>query len=240
VIGATLPLRSVQLILRQRSLAAWSLVPIAITLILYVFLVRYLQGEAFRVVGDYLAARGWHPEGWLTWVIRALSFLVIFIVSALTFSFVATVAASPFNDFLAERTEAFARPALAPVGAQPLTLKIRLVAIDVAKSVAAAVAGIAAILMSWIPLVNLAAFAVSFLLVTFQFISYPQTRRGQGLGEGIGFLWRHLYACLGFGAVTSFFLAIPILSCLATPVAVVGGTLLVARAPGDKELLALK
>jgi uncharacterized protein involved in cysteine biosynthesis len=83
------------------------------------------------------------------------------------------------------------------------------------------------------------AFAVAFLLVMFHYI-YPQTRRGLGFRYGLGFLWRHAYACLGFGASISFLFAIPFASSFALPLAVVGGTLLVARAQLHPSLSRLR
>jgi uncharacterized protein involved in cysteine biosynthesis len=109
------------------------------------------------------------------------------------------------------------------------TAKLRLILIDLGKSVAAAVATFGAILLSWVPVLNFAAFALAFLLVCFQYISYPQTRRGQGIREGLKFLLHHPFACLGFGASLTFLFSIPLVSSLCFPMAVVGGTLLVAR-----------
>jgi uncharacterized protein involved in cysteine biosynthesis len=66
--------------------------------------------------------------------------------------------------------------------------------------------------------------------VCFQYTSYPQTRRQERLGHGVWFLLRHAWACSGFGATITLLYAVPFVSSLALPVAVVGGTLLVARA----------
>ncbi len=103
------------------------------------------------------------------------------------------------------------------------------------KAVAATCVTIMALIFSWIPVLNLFAFALAFLLITFQYISYPQTRRGIGFREGARFLRLHPFACLGFGLSVSFLFAIPVVSAFVLPVAVVGGTLLVARAPGNPD-----
>ncbi len=127
-----------------------------------------------------------------------------------------------------------------PVPPQPLFKKLRLLGLDMVKSVAATGAGLVALMLSWMPVVNFLALLMTFLLFCFQYISYPQTRRGLGVDEGFRFLWNHLYACLGFGAVISILFAIPIFSSFCLPLAVVGGTLLVARAPGAAGIPGLR
>ncbi|MCR4313075.1 MAG: hypothetical protein NUV58_02410, partial [Candidatus Roizmanbacteria bacterium] len=77
-------------------------------------------------------------------------------------------------------------------------------------------------------------------LVTFQYISYPQTRRDVGIRQGAKFLWHHIYACTGFGSIFLLLFAIPFLSSFVLPLAVIGGTLLAARAPGSPQLSPLK
>jgi uncharacterized protein involved in cysteine biosynthesis len=176
---------------------------------------------------------GLNPEGWMAWMLFVLSKLILFIVGALTFTFIAGALASPFNDFLAESTEKV-KGLVVPEGATFFTFKVKIIIIDLLKTIFATAAAIAAILVSWIPVVNIFAFALTFLLVTFQYVSYPQTRRGQGIRDGLGFLWNHMYACMGFGAALSVMFALPFVSFLVIPLAVVGGTLLFEKAQDRK------
>lgn len=226
--GLTLPVRSARLIVTRPSLLAWSIFPVLLTLVLYYFVVSWLQTEAQTLVMEYYAQWMGNTEGWGATVVLILSKVMIFLAAALTFSFTSTLLASPFNDFLAERTEKFSTPTLPPHPGGGLQHQLRTLWIDLVKAGASAVMGIAALLLSWVPLLNLFSFALVFLLVCFQYISYPQTRRGLSLGRSVFFLFRHLPACLGFGASVSFLFAIPFVSSLALPVAVVGGTLLFA------------
>ena len=73
------------------------------------------------------------------------------------------------------------------------------------------------------------AIVLALLLLTFQYVSYPQTRRGENLGTSLAFLGRHFWACLGWGASMTVLFMIPLLSAFMLPIAVVGGTLLYAR-----------
>ncbi|MCM2321890.1 MAG: EI24 domain-containing protein [Oligoflexia bacterium] len=231
--GAVLPWQALKLIARDRVLLFWSAVPLLITVGLYTWLLGSLKAAVKGMWLHAFLSWGWNPGGFVADLVLLFSDLFVFLAGALTFSIAAGIVASPFNDLLAEKTEPRATPVLPPVPAQSFRTKVRLIWVDLLKALATTSATILALLLSWIPLVNLVAFAVALLLMTFQYISYPQTRRGIGLGAGLGFLWRHFYACLGFGAALSLFYALPIVSVLALPAAVVGGTLLVARSEGE-------
>lgn len=211
-----------------------------LTLALYSVLIGALQDRARELFLAYFQTWGWNPESWAAGLVLLFTKVLLFVIGGLTFSVVASIIASPFNDLLAEATEPWCVPRLPPVSETSWQDKLRLIGIDVTKSLAATVALILAVVTSWIPIVNAVSFAAAMLLMTFQFISYPQTRRGVRLRQGVAFLWRHLFACVGFGASLTFLFALPVISSVALPLAVVGGTLLVARAPGDHDQPPLK
>lgn len=237
VFGLTLPLAAARLILTRPTLMALSLIPVAITLTLYFYLIRTLQDAAQSRVLEFFTAHGWDAQGWALGLVLLLTKVLLLLVSALTFSFVASITSSPFNDFLAERTEPWTTPPLPSPPQTSVAGKVRILIIDLAKTVAATGASLVALLFSWVPFLNLAAFALAFLLVAFQYLSYPQTRRGIGVLAGVRYLWSHAYACAGFGATLSVLFAIPVLSALCVPLAVVGGTLLFARAEAGRARL---
>ena len=230
--GLTLPYAALRLVLATRTLLFWSILPIVLTLVLYVWVIGAVQDWAMAQIVSTLRAWGWDPGGWIVWTISLASQMVLILVGALTFAFTSTVVASPFNDVLAERTEAVAEPPLPPADSRGLRAQLRLVWIDLVKTVAATAAGLIALLFAWVPGLNLLSFLVVCLLVCFQYTSYPQTRRRERLGRGFAFLLRHVWACSGFGASVSLLYAIPVVSSFTLPLAVVGGTLLVARAQG--------
>ncbi len=234
--GLSLPLTALRTIGSHPVLIFWSVLPTTITLALYVFLIVRMQTATQAYLLHEFAAWGWSPSGWGAWIALILLRLLILLAGVLTFSFVSGIAASPFNDFLAEKTERFAHPPLSSPSRKSLKEKLALIGMDLLRTLAATVAALAAIALSWVPVVGILAFCLAFLLMAFQYISYPQTRRGQGIRAGLWFLWKHSYACLGFGAALSVLFAIPIVSSLSIPLAVVGGTLLVARANGEPRL----
>lgn len=228
--GFKLPAQALKLILQNRALLILSLVPILITLLLSIYIMGSLSDAGTEWIRAFLSSKGWNDLGWLTWISELLVKILTLLVGGLIFIFASSIVASPFNDFLAEKAEPLATPPLPKAPSTGMGGQIRNILIDLGKTIAAATAGLLALLLSWIPIINFVTFAIAFLLITFQYVSYPQTRRGITLVQGLSFLWNHAYACLGFGACISLLVAIPLVSVLILPIAVVGGTLLVARA----------
>ncbi len=230
IFGASLPFQAIRLIFKTPVLLFWSAFPVGITLTLYVFLLRRLEVLAKENVSQRLSQWGLELQGTWAQIALLLTAILVLLVGALTFSFAAGIIASPFNDILAKKTEPRSSPPLLSPPELSFAGNIRIVLIDLAKTIAASLMGIFALLVSWVPILNVVSFAIAFCLVSFQYLSYPQTRRGEGLLRGLSFILAHPLSCLGFGAVMTFFFAIPFVSSLAMPLGVVGGTLLYARA----------
>jgi uncharacterized protein involved in cysteine biosynthesis len=230
--GLTLPIKAAKLIKSQRALVIWAILPIGITFILYYFLIQGLQDTANDYMKGLYVSLGWDTKGWMVWFASIFATIIIWIIAALTFAFSSSILASPFNDILAEKTERHTDPPMTPVGKQGLKQQIHLIGIDLVKTIASAIVGFFAIIVSWIPIVNLLSFTLVFLLVCFQYISYPQTRRDVPLRDGFNFLRQYFFACLGFGISITFLFAIPFVSSFVLPLAVVSGTLLVGKALG--------
>lgn len=236
IYGVTLPFRALRLILSKRSLLLWSAFPLFLTLALSIWGVTWLKAKLTAYGIHWLANYGFAPESITVQAAMVFLQIVLFVLAAVVFSFLATVLASPFNDFLSEATEPHCVPALGklPPASSGLKWRVRSVWIDIVKT--CLVTGVQLVLVGvgviaiWIPGLNLIPFALAFWLLTFQFISYPQTRRGENFRHSVRFLFRHGFASLGFGAAIGGLFTIPIVSAFALPLAVVGGTLLYARA----------
>jgi CysZ protein len=238
--GIRLPLDAAKLVLKNKALFLLSLLPVLLTVIVYYFAIRHLETSAQDFIRNTILSWGWDPQSWYTSVTLLLTRLILLLVAALTFAFSSSIVASPFNDFLAEKAERFTTPVLPPSPLQSWVQQARLIWIDLGKTIVAGTAAILALLLSWIPVVNIIAFAAAFLLITFQYISYPQTRRGVGIKEGTKFLWNYPFASLGFGASIGTLFAIPFLASFVLPLAVVGGTLLYGRAQDHPDQFKLK
>ncbi|MGZ3689026.1 MAG: EI24 domain-containing protein [Bdellovibrionota bacterium] len=230
IFGMTLPTEALRMIFRHPKLLFWAALPTTLTLALYFWGIARLQEAARAQILTVFASHGWDTSSGAAlaafWGIRIL----LWIGGAITFSIAASLIATPFNDLLAEQAERYVPWPLPRPSGQGFRFKTRLMIIDAMKSTAALTMEIIALLLSWVPALNVAALLAAVLLVCFQYLSYPQTRRGLGIGEGLNFLGRHFFACIGFGAVMTALFAIPVVSSLCVPLAVVGGTLLASRA----------
>jgi uncharacterized protein involved in cysteine biosynthesis len=224
-----MPARAFSKIIRHPKLIFWSFVPIVITLSLYSVFITQAQTQIHALIDYSFSSWGLDPTGWAAIILLWITRILLFLVTAITFSFLSNLVACPFNDFLAEQTEAYATPPLPYVAPQSLVKKLKIISIDVVKTGAATALTLISLVVSWIPLINFLSLLITLLLISFQFISYPQTRRGEGFFYGIQFVLRNFFYCLGFGLSFSFLFSIPILSSFCLPLAVVGGTLLVAE-----------
>lgn len=218
-----------RLILRTPSLLSIALIPLAISVALYYFGFRTLQRELLDGLASWMGSRGFQNDHQFAIIARIAVQVSLFFCGAFTFSIVSTLVASPFNDWLAERTEKFSNPPLKPALNPGIKAQLRLVMIDVSKSIACGVAGIFALVLSWVPVLNVASFTLACLLMTFQYVSYAQTRRGVKLLPGLGFLIRHFPSCFGLGITLTLGFAIPFVGGFTLPLAVVSSTLLFAH-----------
>jgi len=236
--GFALPLTALRLIFRKKRLMAWSALPIALTFAISIWGIAFIKARLVTEGVHWLAGFGYAPDSFGVKAAVAFLQIVLFVLAAVSFSFFAGILASPFNDFLAEAAEPFTTPPLTPAPAE-FSGKLRALFIDLARTVVVTGIQITLVVIGvasfWLPGLNIVPFAAAFWLLSFQFLSYPQTRRGEGFRESVRFLGRHLFATLGFGAAIGILFAIPVLASLALPLAVVGGTLLYARAKAPPD-----
>ena len=229
IFGVTLPGRSLVLMIKHPTLLLFGIMPLALTLGLYFYLIRTTQAWAKFAMLGLFQKWGVAAHGFMASVLHGAAWLVLLIVGVITFSFVSSIVATPFNDLLAEKSERYAGPALLAVKHVSVTQRVRVIWIDLVKTIASLFLGLLALLISWVPLLSFVSFILFFLILAFQFVSYPQTRRGLGFFESLPFLWKNFFSCLGFGIIFSLLFAVPILSSFCLPLAVVSGTLLFSR-----------
>ena len=228
-LGLTTPIHAFRLILKHRSLMVLSLLPILLTLVLYFFLLQYLREIVAAALASGIAGIGLNPEAGYAVIVSVIVQLLLFFVAAITFGFTANIVAVPFNDVLSERAEKFLDRPLPPPQPSTLGVQLKHLGIDLGKTLVAAALSVGDMLFSFIPVLNIVAFVVVTLLLAFQYVSFPQTRRGVGTRAGFAFLRSHFWACFGFGLAIGFLFALPLVSILTLPLGVVGGTLLVSR-----------
>jgi len=227
--------RAVSTLLHSPRLLAWSaaiwIAALAITvgggLVLHAGINGLITGILGWALGQPLPDPG---TGILSGVLSVLVAIAAFwFFNQLTF-----LAAIPLSDFLAEAAEADTVPALTPAPKNPgLRDRLRFIGLDAIKSLIGGMATVLALILGWLPGVNLLAPLLLALALTFQMISFPQTRRGLGFKAGLRFIGRNFAGSLGFGGAVLLAFSIPIVGALALPVAVIAGTRLYAAGRQD-------
>ncbi len=169
----------------------------------------------------------------LGWVVTAIAW----VAGALLMTWLSAIVALPFADWLAELAERYSEPPLAPatqLSGWFTRAHLRRFKIDLFKTAAGAIWSLAGLVLSAVPVLGILGACLLALGLSFQFLSYPQTRRAMGLGASITYLVRELPACLGFGLVLLAGFAIPFFSAFIFPLAVIGGTQLFGRLEGRR------
>jgi uncharacterized protein involved in cysteine biosynthesis len=213
--GLSLPLQALKMTLRNRVILAWSLLPFCLTLILEILFFRWWFGEISQ-------------QGWLklvTWFAQGISL----VVGGFLFPWLCNLLALPWNDFLSEKTEKQLTPPLEPVIWKGWSHWLKCLLIDAVKNLASLVMAGGLLLVSWIPIFSVVVLPLGWLLISFQYLSYAQTRRGMGFWQASIFVKNHLWSCLGFGFSFHLLFSIPFLSVFAHPLAIVGAVNLFAR-----------
>jgi uncharacterized protein involved in cysteine biosynthesis len=228
--GLGLPFKSAGLVVSDRRLLGLALLPFLLGIGLSVLIGQSLHDLLMAQSTALLSRFGFDASGVLGTILSWVAGLLALLSAALLLPFVNSLAAVPINDFLAEATETRADPPLAPVPGPNLGQRMALIWMDLAKTGAALLITLPLLVLSFVPGLQIVCFPLLWLLYAFQMLSFPQTRRAEGVGDAVAFIRANLGACLGFGLVHTFIGLLPFLSHLGPPLAVVGGTLLYARA----------
>ncbi|MFZ9596208.1 MAG: EI24 domain-containing protein, partial [Bdellovibrionia bacterium] len=103
--GVFLPWMAFRIIVRKPKLILISIIPIGLTLVFYSIFFSNVQTQALSFLSTLILKLGFNPEGKLAWILSWAMRVILFIWSAFTFSFISSLIACPFNDWLAEATE---------------------------------------------------------------------------------------------------------------------------------------
>lgn len=226
------PFRAVKVVLVNPKLWTACLIPWVISGALGWFLISQATVLASSWIASGISLAGLPAAGWLATLIQWLTSAAAWILGGLLVVWLSALLSVPFADWLAELAEPLSNPPLPPATALRgwwSRAHWRRLKMDLWKSVAGFLMGAVGLAIAAIPLIGVMGPLVLALGFTFQFVSYPQTRRDEGLGASILFLIRHLPLSLGFGLVLLAGFAIPFFAAFLLPFAVVGGTLLYAE-----------
>ncbi len=172
---------------------------------------------------------------WLEWLILPLFWVAILLIVFYTFTVIANLIAAPFNSLLSSRIEVML------TGKQPkdinsdsfFKLMIRTTKSEIQKILYAIKWFIPLIIITFIPVINIAApflwilFAAWFFAL--QYNDYPLANRGCYFEQVKIYNRKNRMSALGLGTATFILTSIPIVNFFAMPIAVAGATKLTTR-----------
>ena len=229
-VGAGCLIRGLRLI-TQPALRPFVLIPLLINTLIFSLLI-WLGIDQFEVLLNWLL-----PENnwldflrWLLWPLFALTLLLIIFY---TFTVVANLIASPFNDVLAEKVEQLLGGTLPENSSSDWKRVVK----GIAPALMGEVRKIAYFLLRVLPLlilfvipgINIAApflwllFSVWFL--TLEYTDYPMGNHGIAFKQQLVRLKEQRLAALGFGSALTLMMMVPLLNFVAMPAAVAGATI---------------
>ena len=211
-------------LLTHPALRLFVIVPLLVNIIIFASLLGFTFSFLGRTINEWMAALpGW--LGFLEWIIWPLLVAVFGLIAGYTFTAVALLIASPFNNLLAEKAEELLTGQ--PVDALEGPLAALL---SVPRALLRELAKLAYYIPSFVPGVNLAAPLLWFLLgawmMSIQFVDYPVDNHQLGFAAVKSAVARKRLSSLGFGGVVALCAGIPVINFFVVPAAVVGATLL--------------
>lgn len=182
--------------------------------------------------------------GFLEYVLWPLFVALVVLMVFFTFTLLANIIAAPFNGFLAEKVEVVVRgnDASPPFSwTELLAMLPRTLGRELRKLAYFAPRALALLVLSFIPVLNLAAAPLWLLfgvwMMAVQYIDYPADNNKLSWAEMMAWLRQRRWQSLGFGAVTYAALLVPVLNLLVMPAAVAGATLFWVREGGPNRQL---
>ncbi|MBI2605214.1 MAG: EI24 domain-containing protein, partial [Deltaproteobacteria bacterium] len=175
--GFKAPLQAAALILKTPSLAALVVIPLAINIGLYILFFRY--GSAFLegLIQSWTAQWSSNLPAWAAWVaplgrvgLKFLAWLLLILVSALSFTLVSGIIAAPFNDYLSAMTGRVYRRRLGlSEAAEPHAAAgfMGVIRLEAKRTLILLFGGAIAFFVGFLPLMQLPALAMGAMLVAF-------------------------------------------------------------------------
>lgn len=235
-IGAMRYLKTGWELVRKPGLRRFVLVPLLINVVVF----TTLGWLAFSALFDWMASWAFFERFGSFWLVEKLQQVLQFVVGAVVsivffyaFTLLANIIGAPFNSLLSERVEQYltgSSPTNEPsisflLKSIPKTLRS-----EISKLIYLALWSIPLLIVSFIPVVNIAApfliFAFGAWMFALEYIDFPMGNHGHFFKHVKSSLRKRRLMALGFGAIVALFSIIPLVNLIIMPIAVAGATAL--------------
>ncbi|MBE7375970.1 sulfate transporter CysZ [Pseudomonas lopnurensis] len=225
------------------GLRLFVILPLTVNVLLFFGLV-WLAIRQFGIWVDALMPSLPDWLAFLEYVLWPLFVALVLLMVFFTFTLLANIIAAPFNGFLAEKVEVVVRgdDASPPFSwAELLAMLPRTIGRELRKLAYFAPRALALLVLSFIPVLNLAAAPLWLLfgvwMMAVQYIDYPADNNKMSWAEMMAWLRQRRWQSLSLGAVTYAALLVPVLNLLIMPAAVAAATLFWVREGGPNRQL---
>jgi CysZ protein len=222
------------------GLRLFLLVPLTINVLLFAGLVGLALSQFNGWVETLMPSLpNW--LGFLEYLLWPLFVVLVLLMIFFSFTLLANIIAAPFNGFLAEKVEVVLRGQddFPPFRWSELVAILpRTFGRELRKLRYFLPRGLGLLVLSFIPLLNLAATPLWMLfgiwMMAVQYIDYPADNNQLGFDEMLAWLREKRWQSLGFGGSVYLALLVPLLNLLIMPAAVAGATLFWVREGGTR------
>jgi CysZ protein len=231
--------RGLGLLLGRPSLWIWAAIPFVLNLLLFAaiywaagqYAMPWLKEQFFSAEGSF-----WREA--LGYLVVALLWITLVLLTLFLFVPIASVVAAPFNDVLSEKVERICAGAGTDLSFSNQTLlKSLWVSFKTTVSLTARTLGLLACVLPLylIPGIGSTLAAVAQTVITIRYLSleytsYSMDRRSYTYRERKAFLERNRPRTLGLGSMAFAIMLIPVANALFIPVSAIAGTLLFCEA----------
>ena len=225
------------------GLRLFVLLPLAVNTLLFIGMIALAMQQFGGWVDTFMPGL----PSWLSfleYILWPLFVVLVLVIMFFSFTLLANIIAAPFNGFLSEKVEVVVRgeDAAPPFSwAELLAMLPRTIGRELRKLAYFAPRALALLVLSFIPVLNLAAAPLWLLfgvwMMAVQYIDYPADNNKLSWADMMVWLRQRRWQSLSFGAVTYAALLVPVLNLLIMPAAVAGATLFWVREGGPNRQL---
>ena len=220
------PLKAIKLILSDRWMFIYSLVPLTVYLILYIT-VYSVQPFSSEVAGWSAAVLAWFPA-WLAWLgtfIGWLLWLVYLVTLTLVVYLIGGVVASPVYSLLAERylaLQGYQSPYKS--SADKVRLALRMLRVSLLRALIFIPIGLLLFVMSFFPALTPFTGFAAFLIIAFDLTDYSLEVFEYSLRQRFQFFFKRLFSYIGLACFIGVVILVPGLFFLFLPSLVMVGS----------------
>lgn len=235
VAGLRYPWRGLAFLIARPALWPWAVTPVVLCVALYVACIWTGWHFVGGWLGDALLEPGdgfWHKAAGYT--LAVIFWIVILVVAAVVYVPLASLIASPFNDFLSEKTERlYQGHQIEEAFSWRLVWRAIRVGLlgEIQRTLVVTALLVAALALNFVPLIGqvLAPAASMFITIRYlslEFTSFSMDRRLYTWPAKREFLRQFRARTLGFGSMSFLIMLVPLVNATFIPISAIAGTLL--------------